>query len=224
MTDQNRNYDHDEFSNATDSTRKSGYQKVERQQELQASPQVLIVMVTVMIVLAAIGSLIFRGRIAQTRNLEFLKKIQTGIRFHLVKDQAISAAQLEPIDSESDLVLFEPATKSRPAMYYKLDKTPAILGENVKEAQLDKDEMSTNIIKISFDSAGASIFADFTAKHIGEQLAIVYGDRVISAPVIQSRITGGKAQISGPNIEVILDEIRNAEENNATATALPEKN
>lgn len=218
MTDQNRNYDPDEFNNDTDSPEKSGYKEAERQWELQASPRVLIVMVVVMIVLAASGSLVFRSRTAKTRNLEFLKKIQTGIRFHLVKDQAISAVQLEPINSERDLVLFEPATKSRSAMYYKLDKTPAILGANVKEARLDKDEMNTNIIKISFDSAGASLFADFTANHIGEQLAIVYGDRVISAPVIQSRITGGEAQITGKNIEVILDEIQNAQENSASAT------
>ncbi|EKD82764.1 MAG: Protein export membrane protein SecD [uncultured bacterium] len=195
-----------------------------KQQPKPMFPLFLGMLILVMIGLAAVGYMISHGIIWPGQDFELLKKIQNGIRFHLVKDQAISVNQLEPINTETDLVIFEPSAKSSSGVYFKLDRTPAMLGTNIKEAWLDKDEMGANLIKISFDATGSDQFADFTAKHIGEQLAIVYGDRVISAPVIQSRISGGQAQITGRNIEAILEEIRNAEESSSAAENPPEKN
>jgi preprotein translocase subunit SecD len=47
------------------------------------------------------------------------------------------------------------------------------------------------------NSAGARIFERITAENVKRQLAIVLDNRVYSAPVIQERIGGGRASITG---------------------------
>ncbi len=52
-------------------------------------------------------------------------------------------------------------------------------------------------VAFELNSQGARIFANFTASHIGKRLAIVLDNTIYSAPVIQSRIGGGRGQITG---------------------------
>jgi len=60
------------------------------------------------------------------------------------------------------------------------------------------------IVELQFDDAGAKLFADITGRNIGKPLAIVLDgqsiiktDSGIYAPVVNDKITGGKAQITG---------------------------
>ncbi len=52
-------------------------------------------------------------------------------------------------------------------------------------------------IDFTLTSAGSKIFADVTTNLVGKQLAIVVDDKVISAPTVQSAITGGNGVITG---------------------------
>ncbi|HQV94174.1 MAG TPA: protein translocase subunit SecD [Anaerolineales bacterium] len=52
-------------------------------------------------------------------------------------------------------------------------------------------------IDFSLNSEGAAIFAEHTSANIGKYLAIVLDKQVVSAPVIESAITGGQGSISG---------------------------
>jgi preprotein translocase subunit SecD len=52
-------------------------------------------------------------------------------------------------------------------------------------------------ITFSLKSAGAKAFAEFTASHVNQYLAIVLDKKVISAPVIKSAITDGSGVIQG---------------------------
>lgn len=52
-------------------------------------------------------------------------------------------------------------------------------------------------VAFELNSEGSKIFADFTATHIGKRLAIVLDNVIYSAPVIQSRIGGGRGEITG---------------------------
>jgi len=52
-------------------------------------------------------------------------------------------------------------------------------------------------IQFALTSEGSSTFADVTTRLQGRQLAIVVDDQVISAPTVQSAITGGNGVISG---------------------------
>ena len=52
-------------------------------------------------------------------------------------------------------------------------------------------------IQFTLTGAGSSTFADVTTRLQGRQLAIVVDDQVISAPTVQSPITGGNGVITG---------------------------
>jgi len=52
-------------------------------------------------------------------------------------------------------------------------------------------------VSITFNDEGAKIFEDLTAKNIGKPLAIFLDGVLIEAPVVQGKIVGGKAQITG---------------------------
>ncbi|HEY9068739.1 MAG TPA: protein translocase subunit SecD [Candidatus Ozemobacteraceae bacterium] len=119
------------------------------------------------------------------------------LKFHLVKDQAVTATQLEPVDPTNELVLIEPASKNSTARWYKLKRIPEVTGRDLKFAKVAFDEMGVPTVHLEFNPEGAAKFANSTGQHVGEQLAIVLDNKVHSAPVIQSRITGGSAQITG---------------------------
>lgn len=52
-------------------------------------------------------------------------------------------------------------------------------------------------VSIVFSDTGAKKFEELTEKNIGSPLAIVLDGQLVSAPVVQDKITGGQAQISG---------------------------
>jgi SecD/SecF fusion protein len=53
------------------------------------------------------------------------------------------------------------------------------------------------VVELTLTDEGATKFAVATAANVGNQIAIVYDDEVISAPTVQQAITGGTAQITG---------------------------
>ncbi len=119
------------------------------------------------------------------------------LQFHIVGDQALTAAQLEPINPDTEIVLMKPASPQQQAMWFKLNKKAEVTGRDLKFAKVSFDDMGAPIVHLEFNAEGAAKFAQVTGSHIGEQLAIVLDNKVHSAPVIQSRITGGMAQITG---------------------------
>ena len=52
-------------------------------------------------------------------------------------------------------------------------------------------------VSLSFNPAGAKTFEEITGQNIKKRLAIILDNNVYSAPVIQDRIAGGSAQITG---------------------------
>lgn len=61
-------------------------------------------------------------------------------------------------------------------------------------------------IAISFNSEGAKIFSEVTARNIGKPLAIFLDDMMLSAPRVNQEISGGSAVITG---EFTMEEARN---------------
>ncbi len=53
------------------------------------------------------------------------------------------------------------------------------------------------VVDLEFDSKGAKIFSRVTGANIKKRLAIVLNDKVYTAPVIQTKIRNGRAQITG---------------------------
>ena len=73
-------------------------------------------------------------------------------------------------------------------------------GADLTDAQAATNPQSGGwVVNFTFNGHGASRFADVTANNIGKRFAIVLDRAVISAPVIQSVIPGGRGQIEGGN-------------------------
>ena len=80
-----------------------------------------------------------------------------------------------------------------------MDETGKVLldGKNLKKAQAGMDQTNGAIVSLEFDSVGAEKFAAATAANVGKRIAIMLDTNVISAPVVNQAISGGKAQIEG---------------------------
>ncbi len=71
-------------------------------------------------------------------------------------------------------------------------------GADLTDAQPAFDSRTNEpIVNFRFNIRGAQRFGQATTENIGRQLAIVLDNEVVSAPTIQSAITGGSGQISG---------------------------
>ncbi len=77
-----------------------------------------------------------------------------------------------------------------------VDRIPVISGSDLKTAYTSQDEFGRPAVGFELKSEAAGRFGEFTSKNIGRRLAIVLEDRVVSAPVIQSRISD-RGQITG---------------------------
>ena len=77
-------------------------------------------------------------------------------------------------------------------------KKPAMTASSVKSASVQKDRISErSVISVQFTEAASKQFADLTAANIDQRLAIIVNGKVVTAPVVRTKITGGKAEISG---------------------------
>ena len=74
----------------------------------------------------------------------------------------------------------------------------ALGGESLVDAQPSYDQQrAMPVVSFRFDTRGAITFGQITSANVGKRFAIVLDNQVITAPVIQSAITGGSGQISG---------------------------
>ncbi len=78
---------------------------------------------------------------------------------------------------------------------YVLDSRAIIDGTYLKDAIPNQDPLEGAKVDFVFSTEGGSRFRKETARHIGDNMAIVLDDRVMSAPVIQSAI-GARGQIT----------------------------
>jgi len=79
----------------------------------------------------------------------------------------------------------------------KLEKKVILTGADLKDAQVTFDQFGRPQVGFTFKSSAAKTFEDYTTKNVGRYLTIVLDSRVISSPVIQSPIPGGKGVIEG---------------------------
>jgi preprotein translocase subunit SecD len=81
---------------------------------------------------------------------------------------------------------------------YLMKKQSLLTGEFLTEARVNIDQRYNEpYVSITFDATGANLFEQLTANNVKKRLAIILDSNVYSAPVIQEKIAGGNAQISG---------------------------
>lgn len=83
------------------------------------------------------------------------------------------------------------------------DKSKVLMtGDMIDDAtsgttQAEGTGKTQNIVQLKFTGKGTKKFAEITEEHVGEQLAIVYDEKLVSYPNLKEAITGGDCQISG---------------------------
>ncbi len=79
-----------------------------------------------------------------------------------------------------------------------IKKRTALTGATLTDARVQIDsQYNEPYVSIKFDKKGARDFAGITGANIKKRLAIVLDNKVYSAPVIQDKISGGEARITG---------------------------
>jgi preprotein translocase subunit SecD len=100
----------------------------------------------------------------------------------------------------------DPATGRSSSDEIVLKDRILMTGEYITNAQVQIDTQYNNpYVSLEFDSQGARLFERITEENIKKRLAIVLDGTVYSAPVIQDKISGGKATITG---SFTMDEAR----------------
>ncbi|UCG39519.1 MAG: protein translocase subunit SecD [bacterium] len=123
---------------------------------------------------------------------------RTAVLKFMIVDEGASADNVPP----GDVVLYgkeyDEATRGIQRTPYVLEDRVLLTGDTIKDARVRYDsQYGQPYVSLTFDRIGARIFEQVTGDHVKERLAIVLDDNVYSAPVIQERIPGGQAQISG---------------------------
>ncbi|MBN8505258.1 MAG: protein translocase subunit SecD [Burkholderiales bacterium] len=80
-------------------------------------------------------------------------------------------------------------------------KQVILTGDNLSDAQAGFNENQQPAVHLTLDARGARIFKDTTRENIKKRMAIILFEKgkgeVVTAPVIQAEIGGGRVQISG---------------------------
>lgn len=151
------------------------------------------------------------------RAIEIIGKT-AQLEFKLVDDSAPVAAEIPAVikSGEEEALLNKLSEKIPPddeLLFEKvvnketgeITKRPILLkrqtlmtGDLLSEARVSIDDrFNEPYVSITFNASGARLFEEITAANVKKRLAIILDDTVYSAPVIQERIAGGSAQITG---------------------------
>lgn len=126
--------------------------------------------------------------------IELPGRVQRGKEPELVK-------QFEGKIPEGDEILFERVgtreTGDESLIPYLVKKRVMLAGDVLSDARVSIGQFNEPYVSVTFDAKGAREFDRITGENVKKRMAIVLDNTVYSAPVIQERISGGRAQITG---------------------------
>lgn len=102
---------------------------------------------------------------------------------------------------EGDQILFERVVEKDTGREYRIPyvvkKRVMLTGDVLSDARVAIGQFNDPYVSITFDAKGGKEFDRITGENVKKRMAIVLDNSIYSAPVIQERITGGRAQITG---------------------------
>jgi preprotein translocase subunit SecD len=124
------------------------------------------------------------------------------LEFKLVDEDGNIEEALRGRVPEGDALLYQrsvdPKTGGVKKIPYLLREKTLMTGEVLKDARVTLDsQFHEPYVAMEFDDIGAKLFEQITGANVKKRLAIILDNNVYSAPVIQERIAGGRAQITG---------------------------
>lgn len=111
----------------------------------------------------------------------------------------VDVASITDTAAAAAIAAGSPDVELTPGTYapIELDGVP-LTGAVIKTAAVSQNPQTAEIeVNLSMDSAGAKVWADYTSRNIGKQVAIVLDGVVKSAPAVRSAILDGQTAISG---------------------------
>ena len=109
-------------------------------------------------------------------------------------ENSVQEAMAGAVPPDSELIPGAPDTGQA---FFLVKRRILVSGENLTKAEVTTDQANQTAIGFRFDGAGARRFGEATAANIGRPFAIILDGQVISAPRINSAITGGSGIIEG---------------------------
>ncbi|HZV45845.1 MAG TPA: protein translocase subunit SecD [Thermodesulfovibrionales bacterium] len=146
--------------------------------------------------------------IGKTAQLEF-KLVDDDTKLAAELPQSIAPGEEEELLKqfagrihEDTEILFEKMVNKETGAVRKipllLKKQAALTGDLLSDAKVNIDsQFSEPYVSLSFNAAGAKLFEEVTGANVKKRLAISLDNTIYSAPVIQEKIAGGNAQITG---------------------------
>ena len=124
------------------------------------------------------------------------------LEFKLLDEEGNIEEALKGSIPPGDIILYQrsvdPQTGAVRKIPYLLKEKTLMTGEFIKDARVALDsQFHEPYVAIEFTDVGAKLFEQITAANVKKRLAIILDNNVYSAPVIQERIAGGRAQITG---------------------------
>ena len=102
---------------------------------------------------------------------------------------------------DGDHILFEKVIEKDSGREYRIPylvkKRVMLAGDVLSDARVSIGQFSEPYVAVTFDAKGAREFERITEENVKKRMAIVLDNTIYSAPVIQERIGGGRAQITG---------------------------
>jgi len=124
------------------------------------------------------------------------------LEFKIVDDEHSLEDALRGNIPEGDIIAYglraDKSTGEKGSMPYLLKNKSLLTGSSLETAKVQiSNRFGEPTVSLKFNSQGATDFDRITGENVRKRLAIVLDGVVHSAPVIQERISGGQAQITG---------------------------
>ena len=115
------------------------------------------------------------------------------LTFHMVDDEDTISLKANRAPFGKIIV----ADFYNPEIKYLVEKKSRVGGENLVDAKASFDPQEGHAVSFGFDTTGAQKFGKATSENVGKRFAVILDGVVITAPVINTAITGGSGIITG---------------------------
>jgi preprotein translocase subunit SecD len=123
------------------------------------------------------------------------------LEFKLLDEEGNIDEALKGQVPEGDILLYgksvDPQTGAVRRIPYLLKERTLMTGEFIRDARVAFDQFHEPYVSMEFTDEGAKLFEHITGANVKKRLAIILDNNLYSAPVIQEKIAGGRAQITG---------------------------
>lgn len=117
--------------------------------------------------------------------------VETKFGYHLIYKEEERSVQ------EYNVQTIFVAKASKPANDTQSWVATKLTGKYLKKASVQFDRNNQPEVSLVFNKEGGDLFEELTGRNVGKPIAIFLDGEVISAPTVNTKISGGEASISG---------------------------